>query len=69
MSFLQREADRVRSALLVTPAGAEYDRLYAAQQALVWASDPQGFKSPYDLITGTPAGSEDCSERNRPPSS
>lgn len=69
MGFLEREADRVRSALLKAPPGAEYDRLYAVQQTLAWAGDPQGFKNPYDLVKGTPAGSEDCSERSRPPSS
>lgn len=66
---INKEADRLRSALLEAPQGDRYDRLYAAQQALAWASDPQGFKAPYDLIMGTPAGSEDCSERSRPPQS
>lgn len=60
MIHIAKEADRLRSALTQTPAGATYDRLYAAQQALVWAAEPETFKAPYDLITGTPEGSEDC---------
>lgn len=31
-----------------------------AQQAIAWASAPQGFKSPYTLITGIPEDLEDC---------
>jgi hypothetical protein len=69
MSFLQKEADRVRSALLQTPMGHAYDRLYAAQQALAWAIEPQGFKPPYDMIMGTPADSEDCPVHTHLPSS
>ena len=67
MIHVTKEADRLRSALLRTPEGDTYDCLYAAQQALAWALDPTGFKSPFDLVTGT--GSGDCSERNRPPQS
>ena len=58
MSRIQEEADRLRSALSQTPAGDTYDRLYAAQQALVWAIEPETFKAPWDLIIGTPEGSE-----------
>jgi hypothetical protein len=70
MRFLEKEADRLRSALTQTPAGAIYDRLYAAQQAVVWAVDPETFRAPYDLITGTPEGSEGClAENGHSPSS
>lgn len=58
MSFVQRELDRI-SAALGAPNQAEYDRLYAAQQALSWALEPTGFKSPYDEIMGTLANSTD----------
>ena len=34
------------------PPDREYEKLYAAQQALSWALDPTGFKAPYDVITG-----------------
>ena len=55
MSFLQRELDRIREALLSERDGEIYDRLYAAQQALAWASDPTGFRSPFNTITGAEA--------------
>ena len=66
MSFIQREIDRLRAALLESNP-ATYDSLYAAQQALAWASEPDGFKSPTDLIQGTREDSEDCSARSCPP--
>lgn len=60
MSFIQRELDRINGALL-DPANADvYDRLYAAQQALAWATEPSGFRSPYDSVMGIPEGSEGC---------
>jgi hypothetical protein len=67
MSFLEREADRLRSALRQTPAGPQFDRLYAAQAALYWAMDPTERTSPFDYIEGrsnptvsTAGGLEDC---------
>ena len=30
------------------------DPLYVAQQVLAWGSDPDGFRSPYDMITDAP---------------
>lgn len=63
MSFIQRELDRVSAKLQAGPlADEDRDQLYAVQQALLWALDPTGFKSPYDMImiSDTPAGSEDC---------
>lgn len=48
-------------------AATERDQLYAAQQALSWASQPDTFKSAYDLIvpaSGTLQGSEGCQEEN-----
>lgn len=53
MSFLQREIDRIRAAL-TEPPSADHAELYAAQQALAWALEPTGFKSPYELIRGLP---------------
>jgi hypothetical protein len=69
MSFLQREYDRINDALRDQENANKYDLLYAAQQAIAWASDPEAYKSPLNLITDTPANSEDCSERTRPPQS
>ena len=70
MSFIARELDRISSRLRepILPDG-EYEKLYAAQQALSWALEPEGFRSPYDSITGIPAEPEDCSARTRQPSS
>jgi hypothetical protein len=69
MSFMQGEADRLRSALLETPVGSKFDRLHAAQQAFAWASDPTVYKSPFDMIEGAidnPVGSEDCPSLSNP---
>jgi hypothetical protein len=62
MSFIQRELDRIGNALTCTQPGKGYAELYAAQQALVWALEPSGFKPPYDMIipTNTPGDSADC---------
>jgi len=68
MSFIARELDRIGSRLReLHPSDLEYEKLYAAQQALSWALEPTGFKAPYDMIMGTPEGSEDCSARSHPP--
>ena len=69
MSFVQREIDRLRKALLATPDGDRRNKLYAAQQALSWALEPGGIKSPYDMITDTEAEPRDCSVPPRPPQS
>lgn len=61
MGFLSRELDRVSGALLREPPGPIYDQLYAAQQALSWASDPNGFRSPYDQVMGIQGVTEGCS--------
>ena len=68
MGFIERELERI-SAALHEPHSAEYDQLYAAQQALSWALEPIGFKAPYDQITGTPATPEDCQANIHPPES
>ena len=69
MSFLQREYDRIGEALRDQKNANKHDLLYAAQQAIAWASDPEAYKSPLTLITSTPADSEDCSVRTRLPQS
>ena len=61
MSFIQRELDRIGEALRNNPDANDYDQLYAAQQALAWATDPDGFAAPMKQIRGTQEGSEDCS--------
>lgn len=67
IGFVQRELDRIAVALREAPTPERYERLYAAQQALSWALEPNGFASPYDAITrGTQAAPVDCSENPRP---
>jgi hypothetical protein len=57
LSFVQREVARIGEALRQPQSGAKYAELYAAQQALMWALEPNGSKSPFDMlsnITDTP---------------
>ena len=63
MSYIQRELEKLAQALREPNLTDEYDQFYAAQQALSWALEPEGFKRPYDMITGTPGDSADCSAR------
>lgn len=63
MSFIQRELERVVTKLQTGPLADDVRRqLYAVQQALLWASEPTGFKAPYDMIvqTNIPVNLEDC---------
>ena len=69
MSFIQRELDRIGEALRADPQSNDYDRLYAVQQALAWATDPSNYASPMKHIRGIQEGSEDCSAGpHQPPS-
>lgn len=62
MSFVQRELDRIGAAL-EQPQCNRYAELYAAQQALMWAIEPDTYKSPFAmLVTSTPVVSEGCPE-------
>lgn len=68
MGFIERELRRLEAALREPQTDARYCQLYAAQQALSWALDPDGYASPYAVVqtgsvmplTGTPEGSEGC---------
>ncbi len=66
MSFVQRELDRITTALHKPSNDERYAELYAAQQALSWALEPIGFKAPFETIMGTQEVSEDCSKCSRP---
>lgn len=66
MSFVQRELDRIQSALGV-PGDPQYEQLWAAQQALSWALEPTGFKSPFCSITGSQEAAGDYWAGSRPP--
>jgi hypothetical protein len=53
MSFIQRELDKIEAALDSGDLSQDaYIQLYAAQQALSWALDPTGYRSPYNTIKG-----------------
>jgi hypothetical protein len=56
MGMVDRELDRIAVALRQTPSGPRYEELYAAQQALSWATDPYTFASPGDFL-GAPKDS------------
>ena len=68
MGFIERELERIAAALR-EPRSADYDQLYAAQQALSWALEPEGFKAPYDAIKGTLEEPTDYQASIRPPAS
>lgn len=67
MSFIQREIDDIRAALVV--GSNRHDELYAAQQALEWVLEPSGVRSPFRLIMGNEAERVDCLALRRPPQS
>ena len=53
--FIQRESDRIQKAILDRLNANETEKLpelYAAHQALAWAGEPTGFKSPADMSLG-----------------
>ena len=67
---IQCELDRIAVDLRNPIPDDRYTNLYAAQQALAWAVDPDGTMPPYEaimngkvqpLINDTLEGSEDCS--------
>lgn len=64
MGMIARELELLGRTLRDDPNG-RYDELYAAQQALAWALDPHAFRSPVVMLTGTQAGSTDCSGGSR----
>lgn len=69
MCLVSRELEKLSRELLNAPEG-RYGELYAAQQALSWALDPQAFKSPFALIMGTQEATEGCPVcRDQPQSS
>jgi hypothetical protein len=64
MGMIQREIDRIRKALLL--GDERRIELYAAQQALEWALEPDGIMSPASMILGTQEGSANYSASRHP---
>lgn len=60
MSFVARELERLSRALHADPESDRYAEIYAAQQALSWVLEPDGFSSPYAAIMGIREDSEGC---------
>ena len=56
MGFIERELDRLEGELRGTDDRERQGLLYAAQQALKWATEPQGFAAPLDVILRGAAG-------------
>lgn len=54
VGFVQRELDGIAVALRETTNPERYGRLYAAQQALCWALDPEGYVSPLETVSRAP---------------
>lgn len=73
MGFIERELERISEAVRARQADQsnteEYRQLYAAQQALSWALEPDGFRAPYDMVMDTPVRPADCSENKHQPQS
>lgn len=64
--FIERELERISLALREPRFADQHDQLHAAQQALSWALEPEGFKRPYDMVAGTLEGSGGCSALRHP---
>lgn len=68
MGFVARELEKIQAAI-GAPTDANHAALWAAQQALAWALEPNAFQSPLSSITGSSEGSSDCLVGTRPQSS
>jgi len=66
---VKEELERISVRLSGYPDPFEHAGLYAAQQALSWAAQPDQFKSPYALVTGSAGGSAGCLEESCHPQS
>jgi len=59
--LVQKEIDKMHNELLAHKESDEkYQLLYAARQALVWAIEPIGYKSPYNMIMGIQGEQANC---------
>ena len=67
MGFMNRELNRIALALREPQPPQRYAELYAAQQALSWALEPDGFRSPYSFLMSTSEGSAGCLACPGPP--
>lgn len=63
MGFVERELERLNCALNEGVGDPRYPEIYAAQQALSWALDPTGFRSPYNYLFNIPTKPSSDSDR------
>lgn len=68
MQHVQDELNRIGKKLQA-PDPFQHGALYAAQQALCWAAQPEAFASPVDAITGSAGAKECCSAPKDQPQS
>jgi hypothetical protein len=66
MDHIQAELRRIESRLAAYPDPFHHAGLYAAQQALVWALQPDAFASPLTTVLGSVEDSASCSAESRP---
>lgn len=60
MGFIERELARITDALQSGSCGERREEFYAVQQALSWALEPGGYRSPFSLLADTQEGLADC---------
>lgn len=65
MQHITDELDRIEARLIAYPDPFEHAGLYAAQQALRWAAQPDAYASPFAVVTGSGEGSAGCSAETR----
>jgi hypothetical protein len=66
VKHIETELHRIEGRLAGSPDAFEHAGLYAAQQALRWAAQPDDYASPFAVVTGSGEDSTDCSARSRP---
>jgi hypothetical protein len=66
MKHIEDELFRIEGRLADQPDPFEHAGLYAAQQALRWAAQPDAYASPYAVVTGSGEAPAGCSAGSRP---
>lgn len=66
MEHVHAELRRIESRLAAYPDPFHHAGLYAAQQALVWALQPEAFASPVATVLGSEEASEGCLAESHP---
>jgi hypothetical protein len=66
MTHIEEELNRIGERLAAGPDPFEHAGLYAAQQALCWAAQPEAYASPIATVTRSAASSECYSGESHP---